>query len=277
MLEMVYQIRTFASVNKMNENVGFFVRETECKKIPNCFIDVWGKGKRLAFEFFEPPTEVRNLRIKEYTHNTMKIEWKAQEEGRSNISNYKTELNVATVAGKKESLQLLDQIKLSPVADKSMKYEVTNLRPGQVCQVSVQCLCLNDHAFSRSVALLQMTRLNSPPVDFKGEVRGKRYIHLTWQNPNIRAKTAKLKSFLIKYKVTNRKPFLNKFLLPDINSYSVFNLSYVTEYQLKILACYDDEKETLPSDDINLKIEPMEVPQIKKVYRYFCLYQFQNI
>ena len=43
------------------------------------------------------------------------------------------------------------------------------------------------------------------------------------------------------------------------------------------MACYDDNKKTLPSEDVNLKTEPMEVPEIKKVYIYFCLYQFQNI
>ena len=274
MHEMTYQARTFASANKSNEDVGFFVREIECEEIPSCCIDVWEKGKRIAFESFEPPTEVRNLQIREYSHNAMEIEWNAPEEGRSNISNYKIELNVA---GKKESSQLLDLKKISSVAGERMTYEVTNLRPGEVYQVSVQCLCLNDHAFSKSLTRLQMTRLSNPPIDFTGEVRRKRYIHLTWKNPTIRAKTANLKSFLIKYKATHRKPFLSKFLSSDIKSCSLPNLCYGTEYQFRILACYDDEKETLPSEDINLKTEPMEVPQIKKVYIHFFLYQFQNI
>ena len=158
-----------------------------------------------------------------------------------------------------------------------MTHVVTNLQPGQIIQVSVQCLCLNDRAFSDSVTLRQMTRLSNAPIEFKGEVRRKKYIHLTWQNPTIRAKTANLKSFLIEYKATNRKQFLKKFLSSDIKSYSFDDLSYGTEYQFRIMACYDDNKKTLPSEDVNLKTEPMEVPEIKKVYIYFCLYQFQNI
>ena len=277
MHEMAYQIRTFASVNKLNENISFFVRQTECEKTPTCCIEVWEKGKRLALEFFEPPTEVTNLRIKEYSHDTMKIEWNAPEEGRSNISNYKIEVNVVTVAGKKKRLQLVDQIKIPSIADETMTHVVTNLQPGQIIQVSVQSICLNDRAFSDSVTLRQMTRLSNAPIEFKGEVRRKKYIHLTWQNPTIRAKTANLKSFLIEYKATNRKQFLKKFLSSDIKSYSFDDLSYGTEYQFRIMACYDDNKKTLPSEDVNLKTEPMEVPEIKKVYIYFCLYQFQNI
>ena len=106
-------------------------------------------------------------------------------EGKLSISNHKIETSGVTVAEGQQVLQLLDQTKLSPVADGNMSYEVTNLRPGQVYQISVHCLCLNDHAFSRSVTLLQMARLSSPPVDFKGKVREKRHINLPWGKPTI--------------------------------------------------------------------------------------------
>lgn len=69
----------------------------------------------------------------------------------------------------------------------------------------------------------------------------------------------------------------SKLIRPDVKSYNLSNLSYGTEYQFRILACYDGEKETLPSEDIKLKTEPMEVPLIEKVYRFFCLYRLTEI
>ena len=41
---MVYQMKTFASANKMNQDVHFSMREIECEKTPDCCIDVWEKG-----------------------------------------------------------------------------------------------------------------------------------------------------------------------------------------------------------------------------------------
>ena len=41
---MVYQMKTFASANKMNQDVNFSMREIECEKTPDCCIDVWEKG-----------------------------------------------------------------------------------------------------------------------------------------------------------------------------------------------------------------------------------------
>ena len=218
MRKMAYQMRTFASVNQLNEDTGFFVREIVCEETPNCCIDVWEKGKKLPFISFEPPTQIRNLQIKEYSHNTMEIKWNIPEEGRSNISNYKIEVSVVSVVGEKESKQLLDQIKISPAPDEAMTYVITNLRPGQVYQVSVQCLCLNDHAFSKSVSLLQMTRLSNPPTDFAGEVSEKRYIKLAWENPTIKAESANLKGFLIEYKTTDGKPLFGELVASDVKS-----------------------------------------------------------
>ena len=99
-----------------------------------------------------------------------------------------------------------------------MTYVITNLRPGQVYQVSVQCLCLNDHAFSKSVSLLQMTRLSNPPTDFAGEVSEKRYIKLAWENPTIKAESANLKGFLIEYKTTDGKPLFGELVASDVKS-----------------------------------------------------------
>ena len=277
MREMANQMRIFASANLLNEDIGFFVREMECEETPDCCIDVWEKGKKLPFMSFEPPTEIRNLQIKEYSHNTMEIKWNLPKKGRSNILNYRIEVSGVSVVDEKENLQLLDQINISPAADETMTHIITNLRPGQVYQVAVQCFCLNNHAFSKPVDLYQMTRLSNPPIGFKGKVKQKRHIKLTWENPTIKADSVNLKSFLIEYKTTNEKSWLIKTVRSDVKSYSLPNLSYGTEYQFRILACYDGEKETLPSEDIKLKTEPMEVPLIEKVYRFFCLYRFKEI
>ena len=175
---MAYRMRIFVSANKMNQDVRFFMRETGCEKTPDFCIDVWEKGQKLDIMSFEPSTEVRNLRIKEYSYNTMKIKWNISEDGRSNISNYETYVTTITAADKKTGSELFKQIKIPPVAGETMTHVVTSLQPGQLYQALVQCLCLIDYAFSKSVTLHQMTRLSNPPVHFKGEVTEKRYINL---------------------------------------------------------------------------------------------------
>ena len=47
------------------------------------------------------------------------------------------------------------EIKVSPTAEETMTHVITNLRPGQEYKISVQSLCLNNHAFSKSVFLTQ--------------------------------------------------------------------------------------------------------------------------
>ena len=272
--EMAYQMRVFASANKMNQDVRFSMRETKCEKTPDCCIDVWEKGQKLDFMSFEPPTEVRNLRIKEYSYNSMKIKWNISEDGGSNISNYKIDVTNITAADKKKSSELFKQIKIPPVAGETMTHVVTNLQPGQVYQVSVQCLCLNDHAFSKSVTLCQMTRLSNPPVHFKAEVREKRYINLTWEPPTIKAGDTYLKGFLIKCNTTDGKLKFSISVPSDVRSYTLADLCYCTEYQFKILAYYDDGQDTLPSEAITLKTEAMEAPRNVKVHKYLLLYQF---
>ena len=269
MRKMAYQMRNFASFNQKNKNTGLFVREIECEETPDCCIDVWEKGKKLPFRSFEPPTEIRNLQIKEYSHNIVKIKWNVPEEGISNISNYKIEVCNFSAVDKIES-----EIKVSPAADETMIHVITNLRPGHEYKISVQSLCLNDHAFSKSVFLNQMTRLSNPANDFTGEVRDRRHVKLAWENPNIKLESAVLKGFIIEYKTLNGKWLPSKLIPSDAKSYSLSNLSYGTEYKFRILACYDGEKDTLPSKDIKLKTKPMELPQTKKVQRYFRLILF---
>ena len=41
---MANRMRIFASVNHKNENLGFFMREIECEKTPDCCIEVYEKG-----------------------------------------------------------------------------------------------------------------------------------------------------------------------------------------------------------------------------------------
>ena len=194
MREMAYQMRNFASFNQNNKSTGLFVREIECEETQDCCIDVWEKEKKLPLRSFEPPTEIRNLQIKEYSHDTVEIKWNVPEEGVSNISNYKIEVSSVSAVDKIER-----EIKVSPAAEESMTRIITNLRPGQEYKVSVQSLCLNDYAFSKSVFLHQMTRLRNPPNDFTGEVIEKRHVKLAWENPNIKAETTILKGFIIEY------------------------------------------------------------------------------
>ena len=271
---MAYQMRIFASANKMNQDVCFSMREAECEKTPDCCIDVWEKEQKLDFMSFEPPTEVRNLRIKEYSHNTMKIKWNVSEDGRSNISNYEIYVTNITAVDKKKVSELFNQIKIPPVASETMTHVVTNLQPGQLYRVSVKCLCLNDCAFSKPVTLDQMTRLSNPPVHFKGEVREKRYINLSWEPPTIKAGGTYLKGFLIECNTTDGKLKFSISVPSDVRSHTLTNLFYGTEYQFKILAYYDDGPDTLPSEVITLKTEAMEAPRNVKVHEYLPLYQF---
>ena len=273
---MAHQMKVFASANQINEDVGFFLRETECEETPYFCIDVWEKGKKLNFMSFEPPSEIRNLQIKEYSYNTIEIKWNVPEDGRSSISNYKIQTIDITVADKKKSLESFDQIKIPPAAGETMTHIVTNLQPGREYEISVQCLCLNDHAFSKAVILRQMTRLSNPPVNFKGELTEKRHVKLAWEPPTIKAECANLKGFMIEYKPTNGKSLFSKFEPPDVRSSTLCNLSYGTEYQFKILACYNNEKETLPSEGIKLETKPMEVPQNIEVKKYFHSISFKK-
>ena len=198
----------------------------------------------------------------------MKITWNVSEDGRSNISNYGIYVTNITALDKKKGSELFKPIKIPPVAGETMTRVVTNLQPGQEYEVSVQCLCLNDYAYSKSVKLCQMTRLSNPPVHFKGEVREKRHINLTWEPPTVKAEDTYLRGFLIECSTIDGKSKFSTSVPSDVRSHTITNLFYGTEYQFKILAYYDDGQDTLPSEDITLKTEAMEAPRHVKVDKY---------
>ena len=250
---MAYQIRIFASANEFTGRIAFFVKQINFEETPDCYIDVWQNGRKLAFKSFEPPTKVRDLRIKEYSHNTMKIKWNVPEKGVPNISSYKIEINAVTnkYIGKKWPHS--DKAIISSTADETMTHVVTNLQPGQLYEVSVRCLCLNNYAFSEEMTLLQRTRPSAPPIDFNGQVEENGHIKLAWKEPSIKAENETLTSFLIEYKIINEKPWLSESVPSNRNDYFFLDLSYDTEYQFRIMACYDGEEQTLPSEVINLK------------------------
>ena len=157
-----------------------------------------------------------------------------------------------------------------------MTHEVINLRPGNTYKISLQCLSLNDNLASKPVELFQMTRLSNPPVNIKAEVTEKRHIKLSWGNPTILAKGSICKGFLIEYKTTNEKIWQNRLVEADLQTYIFSDVSYNTEYKFRILACYEMREETLPTEEIQVKTEPLELIQIEKVhihlYMYICKY-----
>ena len=249
---MAYKMRIFASANMMDNGIGFFVKHINCEETPDCYIEVWQNKIKLALKSFEPPTKVRDLRIKEYSHNTMKIKWNIPEKGVSNISSYKIKIFAVTNIYTGEGFDHRNQ-RILPTADETMTHVVSNLQPGQLYAVSVVCLCLNNYPSSDEMTLRQMTRLSAPPIDFNGQVEENGHIKLAWKKPSIKPENATLTSFLIEYKIINEKPWLNESVPSHRNDYFFLDLPYDTEYQFRIMACYDDEKQTLPSEVINLK------------------------
>ena len=79
---------------------------------------------------------------------------------------------------------------------------------------------------------------------------------------------------MIEYKTTNEKSLLSKLVASDVKSYSFSNLSYGTEYQFRILACYDGAKDTLPSEYIKLKQNLWKYHTLKR-YVFVRLYKFE--
>ena len=169
-LGMAYEMRNVAYANQINENVGFFMREAECDTTSECHVEVWENGKRLALELFEIITDVHNLRVERYSHDTLEIKWNVAQERRSSISAYKIEVSWLSDGDETQSLELLSQTRISPSTECIMAHEVKNLRPGNTYKISLQCLWLNDNLASRPVELFQMTRLSNPPVNIKAEV-----------------------------------------------------------------------------------------------------------
>ena len=123
-----------------------------------------------------------------------------------------------------------------------------------------------------------MTRLSNPPVNIKAEVTKKRHIKLSWRNPTILAKGSICKSFLIEYKTTSEEIWQNRLVEEDLQTYIFSDVNYDAEYIFRILACYESGEETLPTEEIHVKTEPLEIIQIDKVhihlYMYICKYLF---
>ena len=274
-LGMAYEMRNVAYANQINENVGFFMREAECDTTSECHVEVWENGKRLALELFEIITDVHNLRVERYSHDTLEIKWDVAQERRSSISAYKIEVNCLSDGDETQALELLSQTRISPSI---MAHEVKNLRPGNTYKISLQCLWLNDSLSSRPVELFQMTRLSNPPVNIKAEVTEKRHIKLSWRNPTILAKGSICRSFLIEYKTTGQEIWQNRLVEADLQTYIFSDVNYDAEYIFRILARYESGEETLPTEKIHVKTEPLEMIQIDKVhihlYMYICKYLF---
>ena len=277
-LRMAYEMRNVAYANQINENVGFFMREVECDTTPECHVEAWENGQRLALELFEVITDVHNFSVEKYSHNTLEIKWNVAQERKSSISAYKIEVNCLSDGDETQSLELLSQTRISPSTECIMAHEVKNLRPGNTYKISLQCLWLNDNLASKPVELFQMTRFSNPPVNIKAKVTEKRHIKLSWGNPTILAKGSICKSFLIEYKNTSEEIWQNRLVEADLQTYIFSDVNYDAEYIFRMLACYESGEETLPTEEIHVKTEPLEIIQIDKVhihlYMYICKYLF---
>ena len=271
-LGKVYKMRDIAFANKTNEYAKFLMNEVECGMTSECHIEAWENGKRLGLESFQILSEVQNLCVERYSHDTLKIKWKVTQEGSSSISSYQIEVKCLPHGDKTQMLESSSQARIPPSSEDIMSHEVTNLQPGNTYKISLQCLWLNDNIVSKPVELFQMTRPSNPPVNFKAEVIEKRLVKLSWDNPTARAKDAICKSFLIEYKTTDENNWQKMLVQANPKTYIFSDLSYTTEYIFRILACYEKGEETLPAEEIYLKTEPMEVIQIEKVHIYLYLY-----
>ena len=274
-LRMTYEMRNVAYANQINENVGFFMREVECEKISECHVEAWENGKRLAPELFEIITDVHNLHVERYSHDTLEIKWNVAQERRSSISAYKIEVNCLSDGDETETLELLSQTRILPSTECIMAHEVKNLQPGNTYKISLQCLWLNDNLTSKPVELLQMTRLSNPPVNIKAEVTEKRHIKLSWGNPTILAKSSICKSFLIEYKTISEEIWHNRLVKADLQTYIFSDVNYNAEYIFRILARYERGEETLPTEEIHVKTEPLEIIQIDKVHIHLYMHIYK--
>ena len=216
--------------------------------------------------------------MEKYSHNTLEIKWNVAQERKSSISAYKIEVNCLSDGDETQSLELLSQTRISPSTECIMAHEVKNLRPGNTYKISLQCLWLNDNLASKPVELFQMTRFSNPPVNIKAKVTEKRHIKLSWGNPTILAKGSICKSFLIEYKNTSEEIWQNRLVEADLQTYIFSDVNYDAEYIFRMLACYESGEETLPTEEIHVKTEPLEIIQIDKVhihlYMYICKYLF---
>ena len=110
-----------------------------------------------------------------------------------------------------------------------------------------------------------MTRLSNPPVDFKGQIIEKRFVKLSWRDPTILAENANFKGFLIEYKTTIENTWQNQLVQAEFHTCIFVDLNNDTEYKFRTLARYKKGEETLPTEEIHLKTESMEIIQIDNV------------
>ena len=153
-----------------------------------------------------------------------------------------------------------------------MAHEIVHLRPGNTYKISLQCLWLNHNIFGEPAEVFQMTRLSNPPVDFKAQIIEKRHVKLSWRDPTILAEHANCKGFLIEYKTTIENTWQNQLVQAELHTCIFADLNYDTEYKFRILARYEKGEETLPTEEIHLKTESMEIIQINKVCVHLSTY-----
>ena len=271
-LGQVYKMRDIAFANQTNKDAGFFVRSDECEKIPECHVEVWQNGKSLGLQPFEILSEVQNLHVERYFHDSLEIKWKVTQEGRSNISTYRIEVKSLSDGDEAKVSEVYSEARILPSSEDIMLYEIVNLRPGNVYKILLQWFWLNDNIVSKPVELFQMTRLSSPPANFKAEVIEKRIVKLSWDNPTVLAKDAICEGFLIEYKRATENIWQKRLVQADLQTYIFSDLSYTTEYKFRILARYEKGEETLPTEEIYLKTKSMQVIQINKVQIYLYSY-----
>ena len=263
--QMVHQFSNFALANSSNKDIGFYVREKESKDNPECTIEVWQKFKRVDFKkSFEPPTEVLNLHVENFSRNTSEIQWNIPEEGLSHISNYSVEVHLFKDENTAEKLELVNQEQVSPKSDdKVMYYRAKNLEPGKTYKISVKCLSLNDIAFSESKTLTQMTKTSYPVANLKATIKKKRQVTLSWEYDKGREN---LKKFLIEYKSSNDTSWQRKSADASVRTYTLSDLCFATCYKFRVQNFYDSEEDTLASEEVNQTTEPMGKVQIREVH-----------
>ena len=229
-------------------------------------------GKRLGLQPFKILSEVQNLHVERYFHDSLEIKWKVTQKGRSNISTYRIEVKSLSDGDEAKVSEVYSEARILPSSEDIMLYEIVNLRPGNVYKILLQWFWLNDNIVSKPVELFQMTRLSSPPANFKAEVVEKRIVKLSWDNPTVLAKDAICKDFSIEYKRATENIWQKRLVQADLQTYIFSDLSYTTEYKFRILARYEKGEETLPTEEINLKTKSMQVIQINKVQIHLCSY-----
>ena len=262
--QMADQIKHFASANITNKDINFSVSVKEYDEKPEASIEVWQKGKRLDLgKPFEPPTEIQDLQVANYSHNAIEIKWNIPEEGASNISNYLIEVSLLKTENETENWEFVNDFKtLSKLDDKLVSYKVTSLVPGNTYKISVRCLSLKDIAFSEPKHLTQRTSALCPVANLKATLYKKRQVMLSWEYDKGKEK---LKRFLIEYKTSQDLSWQRKSEDAGSRMCTLLDLRFGTCYNFRVQNCHDGEEDTLILEEVNQATEPMGKIQIQKV------------